>query len=166
MGHLTTPSSPVTYHSLIFDVYGTPTAQGSKKVVGKILLDVNRDGLHTWREDVKQAALAAMDATPTWDREAQAVLGAFTFTLKRPRHHYVAGDPSRELKDRAPRLHTTRPDLDKLLRSTWDALTAAGAWVDDSRMAQHFATKVYVDPMGFKDMDRPGVRITLTAVKP
>jgi Holliday junction resolvase RusA-like endonuclease len=157
---------PIPYRSLDIVVYGTPQPQGSKKVVGKILLDVNRDALHTWREDVKQAALAAMAGHPSWDRDSLAVLGAFTFTLKRPRHHYVAGDPSRELKDGAPRLHTTRPDLDKLLRSTWDALTAAGAWVDDSRLCQHFATKVYVEPLGYKDMDRPGARISLTAVKP
>jgi len=28
------------------------------------------------------------------------------------------------------------PDLDKLLRSTWDALTAARVWVDDGRVVR------------------------------
>jgi crossover junction endodeoxyribonuclease RusA len=103
---------------------------------------------------------------PTWDRDAPAFLGAFTFTFKRPLHHYVSGDPSRELRDRAPRLHVGRPDLDKILRSTWDALTASGVIYDDARISQTFATKVYVDPLGYQDLDRPGCKIALTAVRP
>lgn len=162
---MTTTDRP-TYHSLYITAYGQPMAQGSKHVVRGILLDNNKDRLHDWREDVKQAALRAADDTPAWDRDAAAVLGGFAFTFNRPRHHYVAGDPSRELKDRAPRLHTTRPDLDKLLRSTWDALTSSGVIRDDCRIAQTFATKVYVDPLGYQDLDRPGVKITLTAVQP
>jgi Holliday junction resolvase RusA-like endonuclease len=163
-------AAAITYHSIHLTAYGTPIPQGSKKafaVAGRgRLLDVNRDQLHTWRDDVKQAALAAMEETPTWDRDTLGVLGAFTFTFKRPNHHYVAGDPTRELKDRAPRLHTKTPDLDKLLRSTWDALTASGVIRDDCLIAQTFATKVYLDPMGYRDLDRPGVKIALTAVRP
>ena len=160
----------VTYHTLHVFALGTPSPQGSKRAFGNVLVDVNRDRLHTWRDDVKQAALRALDEADAmggfWDRDAVAVLGAFTFTMKRPRHHFVAGDPARELKDTAPRLHAQRPDLDKLLRSTWDALTASGAIRDDCRLAQVFATKVYVDPLGYKDATDPGVKIALTAVKP
>jgi hypothetical protein len=159
-------SATVAYRTLMFTAYGTPAPQGSKRIAGGILLDVNRDRLHTWRDDVKAAALAAMAETPEWDRGTDGVLGAFTFTFKRPRHHYVAGDPSRELKDKAPRLHTRTPDLDKLLRSTWDALVSAGLIRDDCLIAQTFATKVYVDPMGYRDLDRPGVKVALTAVQP
>lgn len=161
-----TSTATLHYRTLHLTVYGSPTPQGSKKVLGGRLLDVNAEGLRTWREDVKHAAIAAMADLPEWDRDAQGILGAFTFTMKRPRHHYVAGDPARELREHAPRLHTSRPDLDKLLRSTWDALTTAGVYYDDSRLCQAFATKVYVDPMGYKDLDRPGVKIALTAVKP
>lgn len=159
-------AATIAYHSLMFTVYGTPIPQGSKRAFNNVLVDVNRDRLHSWRDDVKQAALTAMEENTAWDRSSQAVIGAFTFTLQRPRHHYVAGDPTRELRESAPRLHTTKPDLDKLLRSTWDALTSAGVYRDDCILAQTFATKVYVDPMGYKDLDRPGVKVALTMVRP
>lgn len=169
---MSTDAPSVTFSTLNISVYGSPTPQGSKKVVGgkngraAILLDVNRDQLHTWRDDVMQAGVRAVEECPSWDREAQAVLGAFTFTMRRPLNHYVSGDTARDLKTTAPRLHVTRPDLDKLLRSTWDALTSAGVIHDDCRLAQVFASKVYLDPTGLADLDRPGVKIALTAVKP
>lgn len=159
-------TAEVTFHTLHLTVYGNPTPQGSKHVVRGILLDTNKDRLRTWREDVKLAGLAALADCPQWDRTTPCVLGSFVFTFRRPKHHHVAGDPARELRDNAPRMHTTRPDLDKLLRSTWDALGTAGVFHDDCRVAQVFATKVYVDPHGAKDMPEPGARITLTASRP
>lgn len=147
--------------TLSITAYGTPTPQGSKQIVRGILVDANRARLRTWREDVKQAALEALDTNTSWDRDAVAVLGSFTFQFNRPKNHFVAGDPARPLKANAPRLHVQRPDLDKLLRSTWDALTDAGVVWDDCRIAQAFAAKVYVN-----GHDRPGATITLTAVKP
>jgi len=160
-------TATVTYRTLFVTAYGSPAPQGSKKHVGHgVMIDQNRDGLHTWRDDVKMATMRVLEETPEWDRTAPAVLGAFTFTMRRPNTHYVAGDPGRELRDSAPRLHVSRPDLDKLLRSTWDALTASGAIRDDCRLAQVFATKVYLDPTGFRDLDRPGVKIALTGVTP
>lgn len=173
-------TATVTHHTLHIWAYGTPTPQGSKKAYARggraTLVDVNPEALHTWREDVKQAAVRALDhldrlreagdGAATWDRDAPGILAAFTFTMKRPRHHHVNGDPARELRDSAPRLHVGRPDLDKLIRSTCDALTTSGVYRDDALIAQMFATKVYVDPLGYKDMDRPGVKIALTAVLP
>ncbi len=40
-----------------------------------------------------------------------------------------------------------RPDLSKLVRSTEDALSDAGAWEDDARVVECLARKVYAgDP--------------------
>jgi len=41
-------------------------------------------------------------------------------------------------------LPSVKPDLDKILRSTMDALTKVGAWEDDSRVVSISARKVYM----------------------
>lgn len=153
-------------------VYGLPAPQGSKRHVGKgVLIDHNPEALHTWREDVKLAAIRAMRHTPEWARDYPAIVGHFTFTLPRPRSHFrvKGGQLTNVLHQWAPQLHTTRPDLDKLLRSTWDALTTAGVYADDNRLAQVWATKVYPSLKFNGDrtngtLDRPGARIVLTGV--
>jgi Holliday junction resolvase RusA-like endonuclease len=41
-------------------------------------------------------------------------------------------------------MHTKRPDLDKLLRATFDAVTATGrVWADDSQVVKVTAEKLY-----------------------
>lgn len=156
--------------ALAFAAYGTPTPQGSKKIVGHgqrpVLVDVGAARLRTWREDVKQAALDALAETTEWDRDVPGVVGSFIFTLKRPRAHHVAADPARELKESAPKFHTSTPDLDKLLRSTWDALVAAGVIRDDSLLCQVYGSKMFTDPTGQVALDRPGVTVLLTGVRP
>lgn len=151
---------------LSFIVYGTPAPQGSKRHVGNgVMVESNRDTLRTWREDVKLAALRALEETPTWTGRYPAVAAHITFTFPRPRSHYRTGRHADELRQGAPGLHYTKPDLDKLLRSTGDALSAAGVWSDDCRMAQVYATKVYTSPSGEPGaLDRPGARIILSGV--
>ena len=149
-------------HRLDVVVYGLPAPQGSKRHVGHgVLIDHNPEALHTWRDDVKMAALRAVADSPGWERDYPAIIGHFAFTMPRPRSHFGTGRNEHVLRANAPRLHTTRPDLDKLLRSTWDALTAAGAYADDNRVAQVFAVKVYTGT-GPGVLDRPGVQITLS----
>lgn len=51
---------------------------------------------------------------------------------------------------------TTRPDLDKLTRAVFDALTDAHIWHDDAQVVGLVATKRYAPP------DKPlGVRIAI-----
>jgi crossover junction endodeoxyribonuclease RusA len=156
-------------HMLVVIAYGTPAPQGSKRHVGNgVMIESNAAMLRTWREDVKHAAFDAMKVTPGWDRSYPAVVGHFTFTMPRPRSHYRTGKSSDQLRPDAPHLHTRRPDLDKLLRSTWDALTTAGVYSDDSRVAQLWAAKTFThtnEQAPFPGaLDRPGVRIVLTGV--
>jgi crossover junction endodeoxyribonuclease RusA len=47
------------------------------------------------------------------------------------------------LKDSAPFTHSTTPDIDKVLRSTLDALVQAAVIVDDSRVQSVDARKLY-----------------------
>jgi Holliday junction resolvase RusA-like endonuclease len=162
---MTTAAMPVgSPHRLDVVAYGLPAPQGSKRHVGRgILIDHNPDALGTWREDVKLAALRAVALNPGWDRTYPALVGHFTFTMPRPRHHFRTGRFANELRGDAPHLHSTRPDLDKLLRSTWDALTSAGAYADDCRLAQVYAIKVYTGG-GPGALDRPGVSLSLAGV--
>ena len=144
---------------LHFVVYGMPAPQGSKRHVGGGVMIESSKKVAPWREDVKHAALRALDAEPGWDRCGQIITARMTFVLPRPLAHYWTGKRVGELRDDAPHLHTKRPDLDKLIRSTCDALTTAGAYPDDSCLAQITATKVYATTG--HELDRPGAWITL-----
>lgn len=159
---------PERDHRLVVVAYGTPAPQGSKRHVGGgRMIESNEHSLRTWREDVKLAAVAALEAHPGWTRDYAAVAAHVTFTLPRPAAHFrtKGGQRTALLHQWAPTLHGSRPDLDKLLRSTCDALTAAGAYVDDSRVAQVYAVKAYPTSVGNPgSLDRPGVRIVLTGV--
>ena len=154
-------------HRLAFIAYGTPTPQGSKVAMRGRVIHANAERLEAWRLDVKAAALFAMEETPEWAREYPAIAAHFTFTLARPKLHYRSGKFAHLLREDAPRLHTSQPDLDKLVRATCDALTAAGAYADDSQIAQLYAVKAYASttqkPPGV--LDRPGVRVVLEGIR-
>lgn len=149
-------------HRLVVTVYGTPAPQGSKtrNRYGAIY-DDNAATLHTWREDVKLAALRALEETASWERDYKAVVGQFVFYLPRPRSHYRTGKNAELLRDNAPTYCPTKPDLDKLLRSTWDALTAAGVYTDDSRVVSANSIKLYAD-----GPQLPGCILQLDGVQP
>ena len=53
------------------------------------------------------------------------------------------------------------PDVDKLMRSTFDALTKAGAWEDDARVVAVTATKAEVN-----EGEVPGALIEIWRVEP
>jgi hypothetical protein len=78
-----------------------------------------------------------------------------TFTLRKPAS--------------APKRRTTwpqrKPDLDKLLRSTFDALGDAGVWVDDSQVVEVVARKVFPDE-GVDALSHPGAVIRIWPVTP
>lgn len=115
-------------------VHDTPKTQGSK--VPFISRSTGRAGmkeqlgedLKTWREAVKTAAVDAMTAAdPGVYPLTGPVIFAVTYTLYKPLS--------------APKRKPSWPmgkknDVDKLLRSTFDALTAAGVWVDDGQVIE------------------------------
>jgi len=68
------------------------------------------------------------------------------FRLPRPKGHYGTGRNAGYLRASAPRLPGGRPDIDKLLRSTFDALGEAGVWGDDSQVTDVHASKMYANP--------------------
>jgi len=114
-----------------------------------------------WREDVRAAALQAINgidlATPDGEQQAREQLHRIrgdwkhpitvraTFFLPRPKSHYRTGRHSQLLREAAPARPATTPDLDKLIRSTLDALGSAGVYRDDSQIVSVTAAKVYAD---------------------
>lgn len=151
--------------SMAFDVYGLPAPQGSKRHVGHGVLVEMSKRVRPWREDVRQAALDAL-VSAVWDRAARVVGVDLTFTMRRPQSHFRTGAFAHELRPDAPVLVGSRPDLDKLVRSTLDALGSAGVYADDARVACLAARKVYVAVHSNLALDRPGLRVGLTDLSP
>jgi Holliday junction resolvase RusA-like endonuclease len=126
-----------TGRSVQFIAYGTPAPQGSKRgfnhpSTGKvILLEQAGAKLKDWRADVRLAAIDAMAA----DLPLTGPLGiAICFTIPKPKS---APKRARTWPDK-------RPDLDKLVRATLDALKPV-AIVDDSQIVLLEAGKCYPD---------------------
>jgi crossover junction endodeoxyribonuclease RusA len=119
-------------------VYGRPAPQGSKKFVGVVAgrgrMVENSPHVGTWREDVRQACVKAIEETPSFVRYDEPLSVGMVFTMAKPKS--------------APKTRRTypgkMPDLSKLIRSTEDAITSAGVWRDDALVVEYFrAAKVY-----------------------
>lgn len=151
-----TPAAP----DLEFSVHHRPAPQGSKKRGrgGQIIDDCKR--LAPWREAVDKAARAAMirthylkyggfPAAPPLPLDGPLSV-EIVFTVRKP----VS----------APKTRTTWPttrdsgDIDKLLRSSFDALTTAGAIRDDSRIVEVLTRKVHPGE-GLDALEEPGAVI-------
>lgn len=145
---------------LVVVVHGTPAPQGSKRHVGRGVLVESSPNLRPWRAVVTAAAADAVEAA-SWAPDRRAVCTLYgVWTLARPTSHYRTGKHADQLRDAAPAHPGTRPDLDKLLRSTLDALVDAGALVDDARVVTVHAVKAY--PGGHLDaLDGPGAVLHL-----
>jgi Holliday junction resolvase RusA-like endonuclease len=116
-----------------FEVQGQPAPQGSKRHVGNGRMVEQSKAVIPWRQDVKAAAQAAMG----WGQQPPLqgpVALAVTFALPKP-----ASAPKRKRTWPA-----RRPDLDKLLRSTLDALTGV-VFADDGQVVSVQAAKAYVN---------------------
>lgn len=135
-----------------FFVPGIPAPQGSKRHVGRGILVESSKQLHPWRLDVTSMALDAHSGRPPLERAEVALV----FVFPRPKSHYRTGRHAHELRPDAPAAHTVKPDIDKLSRAVLDALTAAQAIRDDSRVCELTASKRYGD--------QPGVHVHVAAI--
>jgi len=139
--------------SITFAVHGLAAPQGSKRHIGKGVMVESSKNVKPWRQDVKYAALAAK---PTgWDT-APAMALSVVFKFQRPASHLGKNG----LRPSAPQHCTSarNGDIEKLVRSTHDALT--GVLFDDDRQVVTLnATKRYC-----VQGEQPGAIITLTAL--
>lgn len=154
-----------------FRVYGIPAPQGSKipgvsSKTGKMFVrEQSGKTLTTWREDVKQAALAArgidaaasdyLVAVVTDPKMIPTFLGAvrlgITFYMPRPASVSAKRRP----------LPIVAPDLDKLVRGVGDALKAAGVYKDDAQVCSIQATKTYGTDQA---QESPGAWIVISQI--
>lgn len=128
-------------------VPGIPAPQGSKKYVG------HRNGRPVLIESSKKVQ--------PW---RTAVAGVFSYTNQQP----IDAPVSVTIEFVMPRPkslpkkiihHIRKPDLDKLIRSTLDALSGT-AYVDDNRVNKITATKRYQQPG-----EQTGAHITVKETK-
>ena len=114
-----------------FLVYGTPRPQGSKRLVtskaGKTVMIEQSRYVRRYRRNISEMAKATF-AIP-FDR---AVTVDIVFRFRRPHSHYLKSGKLSKLGERKTYM-TSRPDLDKLVRSVLDGLSGV-AFVDDSQV--------------------------------
>lgn len=105
---------------LVISVTGRPAPQGSKKQGEHGQMREQSVYLPAWRAAVKKAAYEAYRAAGIEPAALPLFVGPVQASVLFRLEHGRRPD--------AP------PDLDKLLRSTFDALTEARAWEDDGRV--------------------------------
>lgn len=122
-------------------VHGTPAPQGSKRHVGGGRMVESSARVQPWREAVKAAILLSNHGPllPVSGPVAVTIL----FSLQRPSSHYGAGRNRDVVRPSAPVHPTTKPDIDKLIRSTLDALGEVGTYRDDSQVVTLTTQKLY-----------------------
>jgi crossover junction endodeoxyribonuclease RusA len=116
-------------------VFGVPAPQGSKSFKGMrgghaILVESSKK-VKPWRAAVKAAAIDSLG--PRWAPLEGPIELTVWFYLPRP----IAAPKTRRV------FPAKMPDLSKLLRSTEDALTDAGAWRDDALVCDAIVHKRY-----------------------
>ncbi len=143
--------------TLHFRVFGVPGPQGSKKHIGGNRMVESSKKVKPWRQDVvdaARAAIAAVDAFDPFEKYTGPVDVHLVFVLARPKSHYGTGRNAAVLKPNAPYWVTARVgDIDKLCRSTFDAFSTAGIWEDDALAVRLHTDTIYGD--------LPGVRVRL-----
>lgn len=123
---------------LSFTVYGVPTPQGSMKAFvpkgsRRAYLTTDNKKLKPWRQEVSGTAKVAMQGEPPANRKIGVEL-YLDFFFDRP------SSVSKKVPDK-----TTKPDMDKLLRGIFDALTGI-AFEDDSQVVRSGQTKQFGSP--------------------
>lgn len=112
-----------------FFVPGDPAPQGSKSYKGK------RNG--------KPVLVESSKSLPGWRRQIARTAGLHARVLDGPIDvdlQFVMHRPQRLPKTQPTPPRTQRPDLDKLVRAVFDALTDV-AWLDDSQVVDLRARK-------------------------
>lgn len=138
-----------------FFVPGQPKTAGSKRAFMRpgmkfpVIVDDCAKG-KDWRGDVKRFAVEAFRSETLVEGPLTVSL---TFIMPRPKYHYRSNG---ELKDNAPALHTSKPDVLKMARAIEDALTGV-VWKDDSQIAVEVLTKRYGD--------KPGCQVSISRLQ-
>ena len=136
---------------MIFQVQGIePAPQGSKTHVGNGIMRESCARVKPWRFAVSQAALETGNEMFTGP-----VYVGITFLFPRLKSHC---NSKGVIKPNAPFYKISKPDIDKLCRSTLDGITGV-LLKDDSQVASLMATKQYAN-----EGELTGAIITINAL--
>lgn len=150
---------------IAFEVLGTPAPKGSSrafvnKKTGRAFVapggaKSTEDKIASWNVAVREAAARAIGevVSPPFVEVALAV--TIVFHMKRPKGHWGTGKREGTILASAPPRPMGKPDIDKLTRTTLDAMTGC-VFDDDSRIASLALDKVWAAP------GREGATITIT----
>jgi crossover junction endodeoxyribonuclease RusA len=120
---------------LSFFVPGKPAPQGSKRYLGvkggKGITVESSKAVAPWRADVRAGAEKAMAAGQNGFVAGEPVSVLLHFVMPRPTSTPKRSTPAA----------VKRPDVDKLARAVLDAISSAGAWIDDSQVVELRALK-------------------------
>jgi len=147
---------------ITIDVLGTPAPKGSNRAIsigGRARFvpggsRVNQANLRSWDVAVREAALLAVRDAADRARDGGVTVAGdapcyveqplevvIEFRMARPGGHWG----KRGLRSSAPIAPATKPDIDKLARSTLDSLTGL-VFDDDSRIVELRTRKIYATP--------------------
>lgn len=148
------------WHGVRLFVAGQPAPQGSKKAIhhkqsGKIVVMESSKKVRPWREDVRLALERHANGTK-FEQDTPVTVG-LAFVMRR-----LAAMPKTSRSGKPTPAHTKQPDLDKLTRAVFDAITSSGVWHDDSQ-----ATKFHTLEKRYAEIgETPGCWISLQAGRP
>jgi len=141
-------------------VFGTPIAQGSKRLVtaksGRPVLIESAKGLGPWRAMIKQEAGRRMHEWKLETTRAPVQVSLY-FYFQRPQSHYGTGRNAHQLLPSAPSQPAVQPDIDKIARAVLDALTGT-VFADDKQVVSLVCRKHYADA------HMPGVTVEVLEV--
>jgi Holliday junction resolvase RusA-like endonuclease len=135
--------------TISFLVLGTPAPKGSSRAIlirGRAVnvpggSNANRTKLKSWDASVRERALEQLGERTEPLFVGKPLSVELQFLLARPSGHWG----TKGLKPSAPIAPATKPDADKLARSTLDSLTGL-VFDDDSRIVSLMVTKRYAAP--------------------
>ena len=137
---------------MTFEVVGVPVGQPRARITTRgsfaHAYTPKSHPVHAWKAAVMRAAREAMrDKTNAYGLPAEQgipVTASLWFSMPRPASHLNAAG---ELRKGKPEYHTSKPDIDNLVKAIFDAMTEAGVWHDDSQVVRLTVEKVYCTPL-------------------
>jgi len=127
--------------SCLFTVFGVAAPQGSKRLLGKAMVESSKR-VHPWRSDVRTAAI--QNKPRDWDMTPPMLVDV-VFWFPRPASHYGSKAGVSYIKASAPSepVSARVGDIDKLCRAILDALTGV-MYFDDRQVIELDARKAYL----------------------
>ncbi|MGW6416349.1 RusA family crossover junction endodeoxyribonuclease [Streptomyces sp. NPDC055055] len=118
-------------------VRGLPAPQGSKRHVGKGRMVESSAAVKPWRDSVTTYSVQARSRRRGFLKLTGPLRADMVFCFDRPKGHMGSGRNAGLVRPSAPPRPDVTPDLDKLIRSTSDALKTAGVYADDALVVEY-----------------------------